>query len=95
MHSSTVLAVIYAGILAGGIVEPVRANGVSGRCTTAPPSDWLSIDEIKSKVQAQGYVVWKGRIEEGCADISAYPSATGALERLRVDPSNGRIIDTR
>ncbi len=74
---------------------PARAMGPAGSCASGPESQWLSLDQLKAKVEAQGYVVWKGRIENGCAEIAAYPSHTGALDRLRVDPSSGQIVDGR
>jgi hypothetical protein len=93
MRLFTVAAVVTAASLAGGI--PARAMAAPGGCTSAPENEWLPLDQLKSKVQAQGYVVWKGRIENGCAEIAAYPTNTGALDRLFVDPSTGRIVEVR
>ncbi len=95
MRSFKVFALVAAVILVAGILAPTGAVGAEGGCTTAPESQWLSIDQLKAKVAAQGFVVWKGRIENGCAEIAAYPSDTGALDRLRVDPSSGQIVDGR
>jgi hypothetical protein len=95
MRSLTVAALAAAGVLAAGIPGLARAADPAGGCTTAPAAEWLTIDQLKARVAAQGYVIWKGRIDNGCADIAAYPSRTGALERLRVDPSSGRIVETR
>ena len=93
MRLFAVTVIVTTGMLATCI--SARATEPAGGCTAAPESQWLSIDQLKAKVAAQGYVVWKGRIENGCAEIAAYPSHTGALDRLRVDPSSGQIVDGR
>lgn len=95
MRIVTVAALGAAGILAAGAVGPVLAAAPSQGCTAAPESQWLSMEQLKSDVAAQGFVVWKGRITGSCAEIAAYPSNTGALEKLRVDPATGRIVEVR
>ena len=93
MRSFTVAALVAAGFLVAGATTP--ASAAAQGCTTAPEGQWLTMDQIKSNVEAQGYVVWKGKISNSCAEIAAYPSRTGALERLLVDPASGRIVEVR
>jgi hypothetical protein len=95
MRSAAVVALFAAGVAVAGVVSPARAAGPAQGCASAPESQWRSIDQLKSDVAAQGFVVWKGRISNSCAEIAAYPSSTGALERLLVDPATGRIVEVR
>ena len=95
MRSMTVAAVVAAGLLVAGAPGPAQAAGPMQGCTSVPASQWLTLDQLKSNVESQGYVVWKGKISNSCAEIAAYPTNTGGLERLFVDPSSGRIVQVR
>ncbi len=92
MRNFTLAAVAAAVMVGGGAAGPVSAASAAQGCTTAPAGQWQTIDQLKNDVATQGYVVWKGRISNSCAEIAAYPSRTGALERLLVDPATGRIV---
>lgn len=92
MRRLTLAALAAAMMVVGGAAGPLWAASPAQGCTTAPEGQWQTIDQLKNDVTAQGYVVWKGRISNSCAEITAYPSSTGALERLRVDPATGRIV---
>ena len=56
-----------------GIVGAFSAQASSlGRpCTTAPQSQWLSVEALQAKAEAQGYKVQKAKIAEATAERNA------------------------
>lgn len=88
-------AFIAAALLAAGVAVPAWAAAPAPACTTAPTSQWLPLDRLEASVAAQGYVIDRARIRNGCGEIAAYPLATGAFEHLVVDPATGRVLEVR
>jgi hypothetical protein len=78
---------------AAGIVGAYSAQASSlGRpCTTAPQSQWLSVEDLKAKAEAQGYKVQKARITKACGEIYAL-DRNNARTELFVDPTSGEIV---
>jgi hypothetical protein len=90
MRKITVLAVIAA--LAGTGIGSVAEAGTLGRpCTSAPQSQWLSLDVLQSKVEALGYKVQKAKLAKACGELYSIDKNGGRVE-LFVDPTNGEIV---
>jgi hypothetical protein len=70
-----------------------NAGDASRVCTTAPESQWLKIADIQAKVEAQGYQVRKAKLKKNCGEI--YASKNGERLELFVDPTDGKIVETK
>lgn len=79
---------IALGLLA---VTPAEAGSLGKACTGAPPSQWLSIDALQAKVEAQGYKVRNAKLKKACGEIYA-TGKDGQRVELFVDPTNGAIV---
>lgn len=89
MRNFAIVAVATFATL--GAVSAVQAGSFDRPCTTAPQSEWLSIDALKAKVEALGYKVQKAKIKNACGEIYARDK-NGARIELFVDPTNGKIV---
>lgn len=88
--SIKLLAVATAiGMLAVG--SPAHA---SRSCTSAPQNQWLSMQELQTKVETLGYKVQKAKLEKRCAEFYILDQDGNRIE-LYVDPTNGQIVDQR
>lgn len=86
------IAIIAAAALASISALSMAQAGSLGRpCTSAPESQWLSLEALKAKVEAQGYKVQKAKLKAACGEIYALDK-TGARTELFVDPSSGQIV---
>jgi len=68
-----------------------RADSWGKPCTTAPQDQWLSVQALQAKVEAQGYKVQKGKVKKACGEFYTLDKS-GAEVELFVDPTNGTII---
>lgn len=68
-----------------------HAGSLGRPCTAAPQSQWLSIDALQSKIEAQGYKVQKAKLKNACGELYA-TDAKGARVELFVDPTSGNIV---
>ena len=82
--AATVTAVI-------GIPAAVQAGSLGRPCTAAPQNQWLSMQELQAKVEAQGYKVQKTKLKNACGEIYTIDKTGGRVE-LFVDPTNGNIV---
>ncbi|KIZ45871.1 MULTISPECIES: PepSY domain-containing protein [Rhodopseudomonas] len=82
------LIVTAAALLA---TSAARADSWGKPCTAAPQSQWLSVQELRAKVEAQGYKVQKGKVKKACGEFYSIDKA-GAEVELFVDPTNGSIV---
>lgn len=90
MRKITVLAVTAA--LAGiGIGTLAEAGSLGRPCTSAPESQWLSMDALQSKVETLGYKVQKAKLSKACGELYTIDKNGGRVE-LFVDPTNGTIV---
>ncbi len=85
----TAIAFATAAVLAGAF--SAQASSLGRPCTTAPQSQWLSVDALKAKAEAQGYKVQKAKIAKACGEIYAL-DANNARTELFVDPTSGEIV---
>ena len=68
-----------------------QAASLGRPCTTAPESQWLPLETLKAKVEAQGYKVQKAKLKAACGEIYALDK-NGARAELFVDPSSGEVV---
>ena len=83
---------IVAAALSGIVAASAAQAGSFGKpCTSAPASQWLSIDALRAKAEAQGYKVQKAKLKAACGEIYALDK-NGARTELFVDPTSGEIV---
>ena len=86
------IAIIAAAALVSiSAFATARAESLGRPCTTAPESQWLSLEALKAKVEAQGYKVQKAKLKAACGEIYALDK-NGARTELFVDPTSGQIV---
>jgi hypothetical protein len=67
-------------------------SGSLGRpCTAAPESQWLSINQLQAKIEAQGYKVRRAKLKQACGELYTLDK-DGRRVELFVDPTNGKIV---
>ena len=86
---TTTIALATAAVMAGAF--SAQASSLGRPCTTAPQSQWLSVDALKAKAEAQGYKVQKAKIAKACGEIYALDPNNTRTE-LFVDPTSGEIV---
>ena len=87
------LSVFTAAALVAGaaVVSAAQAGSLGRPCTSAPQSQWLSMESLQAKVQALGYKVQKAKLKNACGEIYALDQNGGRIE-LFVDPATGEIV---
>jgi hypothetical protein len=89
MHKIAVIAA--AALVSMSAVSIAQAGSLGRPCTTAPESQWLPLEALKAKVEAQGYKVQKAKLKAACGEIYALDK-NGARTELFVDPTSGQIV---
>jgi len=85
------IMMITVALTALGGVSVAQASSLGRPCTTAPQSQWLSVEALKAKAEAQGYKVQKAKIAKACGEIYALDQNNARTE-LFVDPTSGEIV---
>jgi hypothetical protein len=85
------LMMTAAALAALGGVSVAQASSLGRPCTTAPKSQWLTVEALKAKAEAQGYKVRKAKIAKACGEIYVL-DRNNARTELFVDPASGEII---
>ena len=88
MHKIVVVSATLAGILAASAAQ---AGSLGRPCTSAPEAQWLPLDALRAKAEAQGYKVQKAKLKGACGEIYAR-DPSGARTELFVDPTSGEIV---
>ncbi len=88
MRKITVLA---AAIAILGTAAAAQAGSLGRPCTAAPASQWLSINELQAKVEAEGYKVQKAKLKKACGELYTIDK-NGQQVELFVDPTSGKIV---
>jgi hypothetical protein len=88
MHTITILAAALIGLSS---IATAQANSLGRPCTSAPESQWLSLDALKAKAEAQGYRVQKAKLKAACGEIYALDQ-NGARTELFLQPTSGEIV---
>lgn len=74
-----------------GTATMAQAGSLGRPCTSAPQSQWLTIQALEAKVEALGYRVQKSKLKAACGELYTIDK-TGARVELFVDPTNGDIV---
>jgi hypothetical protein len=87
------ITLVTAAIASLGAISIAQAGSLGRPCTSAPESQWLSLDALKAKAKAEadGYRVRKAKIKAACGEIYAL-DPNGARTELFVDPTSGAIV---
>jgi len=83
------IATVAAALLATAVTA--HAGSLGRPCTSAPQSQWLSIQELQAKVEALGYKVRKAKLKKACGELYTLDK-NGQQVELFVDPTNGKIV---
>lgn len=67
------------------------AGSLGRPCTNAPESQWLSIQQLQSKIEGQGYKVRKAKLAKACGEFYSIDKNGNQVE-LFLDPTNGQIV---
>lgn len=89
MRKFTMFAI--AGTLTAGLAAAAQAEDFGRPCTSAPQSQWLPLDQLQAKVEAQGYKIRKAKLKNACGEIYALDK-DGRRVELFVDPTSGQIV---
>jgi hypothetical protein len=68
-----------------------QAGSLGKPCTSAPETQWLPVEQLQAKVEAQGYKVQKAKLKNACGEFYALDKNSNRVE-LFVDPTSGQII---
>jgi hypothetical protein len=85
------VAIITAALVGLGAASMAQASSLGRPCTSAPETQWLSLDALKEKAEAQGYKVRKAKLKAACGEIYAL-DPNGVRIELFVDPTSGNIV---
>jgi hypothetical protein len=84
------LALIFLTAVMLGAAATAEGGSLGRPCTTAPQTEWLSLEVLQTKVEALGYKVQKVELKNACGEIYALDK-NGARVELFVDPTSGEI----
>lgn len=74
---------------------PAAASGRDDKsCTSAPREQWLKLEEIGTKLSAQGYALTEIELEGQCVEAKV-TTKDGVRQKLYVNPANGEILVTK
>jgi hypothetical protein len=68
-----------------------QAGSLGKPCTSASEAQWLPLEQLQTKVEAQGYKVQKAKLKNACGEFYTLDKNGNRVE-LFVDPTNGQII---
>lgn len=68
-----------------------QAGSLGRPCTSAPESQWLTMQALQAKVEALGYKVQKSKLKKACGEIYTIDKNGDRVE-LFVDPTSGEIV---
>ncbi|TPQ35329.1 PepSY domain-containing protein [Bradyrhizobium guangdongense] len=71
-----------------------HAGSLGRPCTATQQSQWLSIDDLQAKIEAQGYTVRNAKLKNACGEFYTRDKNDQQVE-LFVDPTNGKIVGQR
>jgi hypothetical protein len=94
MRKLAIAAAALVSVGALGAATVVQAGSLGRPCTSAPESQWLSLDALRARAEAEGYRVEKAKIKAACGEIYAL-DRDGARVELFLDPTSGRIVATQ
>lgn len=90
MRKTALLATVAVTLAAAGSGAAL-ASSLGRPCTAAPQSEWLSMQQLRAKVEALGYSVRKTKLKDACGEMYSV-GKNGARVELFVDPTDGKIV---
>lgn len=88
MRKITILAAA-AALLA--TAATAHAGSLGRPCTAAPQAQWLPLEPLQARIEAQGYKVQKAKLKNACGELYTVDK-TGNRVELFVDPTSGQIV---
>ena len=85
------ILMITAAAAVLGTAGMAQAGSLGRPCTTAPETQWLSLEQLQAKVEAQGYKVGKAKLKRACGELYTTDKQGNRVE-LFVDPTNAEIV---
>jgi len=85
------IAVFTIAVALLGATAIAQAGSLGRPCTSAPQNQWLSMQELQSKVEVLGYKVQKAKLKAACGELYTIDK-NGTRVELFVDPTNGAIV---
>jgi hypothetical protein len=79
----------FAFVLAG--LASAEAGSLGRPCTSAPQSQWITLDALQAKVEGLGYKVQKAKLKNACGELYTIDRNGNRVE-LFVDPTSGDIV---
>ena len=79
-------------VLVAGAAAPIMAQD---KCPTVPRDQWMSIEALKAKVEALGYVVRRARVDDGCHKVYITEKASGGEVEAYYNPATGELVQAR
>lgn len=73
------------------VATAAQAGSLGRPCTSAPESQWLTMQVLQAKVEALGYRVQKAKLKAACGELYTIDKNGNRVE-LFVDPTSGEII---
>jgi len=87
MVKITVFAIALATL---GMASSAQAGSLGTPCTAVPQNQWLSVEALRSEVEALGYKVQKAKLKNACGELYTLDK-NGSRVELFVDPTSGQI----
>jgi hypothetical protein len=87
----TAKAAAFGCVLALAGLGSAQAGSLGRPCTSAPQSQWMTLDALQAKVEGLGYRVQKAKLKNACGELYTIDK-TGNRVELFVDPTNGDIV---
>ncbi len=88
MRKITAFAVAAAVL---GTAVAAQAGSLGRPCTATPENQWLSVEALQAKIEAQGYKVQKAKLKKACGEFYTIDK-DGKQVELFLDPTNGQIV---
>lgn len=82
-------------ILAGAFQAMAQGIAPGDKCPTVPRDKWMSIETLKAKVEALGYVVRRARIDDGCHKVYITEKASGGEVEAYYNPMTGELVQAK
>lgn len=73
------------------VATAAQAGSLGRPCTSAPESQWLTMQVLQAKVEALGYRVQKAKLKAACGELYTIDKNGNRVE-LFVEPTSGEII---
>jgi hypothetical protein len=85
------LAILTVTAAVLGTAATAQAGSLGRPCTTAPETQWLTIEALQTKVETLGYKVKKAKLKKACGEFYTIDKSGNQVE-LFVDPTDGKIV---